>query len=198
MALSAKTRGQHYLVSGLGLDRFPVDKSGSPSFSDDFGAPRSGGRTHEGIDIFAKRGTPIFAVREGIARNALTKLGGNSVFLTAQDGTRFFYSHLDAFGPANVAPGKLFTVRSGDVIGFVGDTGNAKGTPPHVHFQMADKDGPPVNPFPFLREIATPGTVITPKPNGTRAPSSSRASFEGFGTLFLLWALAQVLGGRRA
>ena len=180
-----------------------MDKSGFPSFSDDFGAPRSGGRTHAGNDIFAKRGTPVFAVRDGIARNAVTNLGGNSVFLTSSDGTRFFYSHLDAFGPNGQAPGKIFPVKSGDVLGFVGDTGNAKGTPPHLHFQMADKDGPPVNPFPFLTELATPGTVFTRKPsNGSKATSSpattAAASFGGFGTLLLLWAAWQYFGkGRR-
>jgi murein DD-endopeptidase MepM/ murein hydrolase activator NlpD len=200
MVLSANKRGRLSSVDGLGLDRFPVDQSGSPSFSDDFGAPRSGGRQHNGNDIFAARGTPIFAVRDGIARNAVTNLGGNSVFLTAQDGTRFFYSHLDAFGPNGQAPGKLFGVKSGDVLGFVGDTGNAKGTPPHLHFQMADANGPPVNPFPFLRDVAPTGTVSTPKRNGSSSPSSAAASFAGggLGTLVLLYVLAQLFGGRRA
>lgn len=194
------------MVSGLGLDVFPVDKSGSPSFSDDFGAPRSGGRTHAGNDIFAKRGTPVYAVRDGMAHNALTSLGGNSVFLTAPDGSRFFYSHLDGFGPGGTAPanpGKLFAVKAGDVLGIVGDTGNAKGTSPHVHFQMAEKDGPPVNPFPFLRDVAPTGTVSTPKRNGSspaRVPSSAAATAGGVsvGTLLLLWALWDYFGkGRR-
>lgn len=140
---------------------FPVAPEAKPVFSDDFGAPRSGGRTHEGCDIFAPLGSPLLAVDDGKVTREQDQLGGNVVVLQADDGVRYSYAHLSAF-PAG--PGlQLDRVRAGDVVGFVGDTGNAKGGPPHLHLEVHPDGrrgrGTAVNPFPLLVDVAPPGAA---------------------------------------
>ncbi|MEM9035027.1 MAG: M23 family metallopeptidase [Actinomycetota bacterium] len=117
--------------------------SGSTSFSDTWGAPRSGGRRHKGVDMFAARGTPIVAHVSGEVRHSNSGLGGLQYFLYGDDGNRYFGSHLDSFG----ASGR---VEAGTVIGTVGNTGNARWTSPHLHFEVHPGGGAAVNPTPYV------------------------------------------------
>src|SRR5512140_1639686 len=102
---------------------FPV--AGSARFSDDFGAPRSGGRTHEGIDLFNSEGTPLVAVDSGDVHFGTDVLGGNIANVYAQEGTRYYYAHLQGF------EGVRRFVTAGETIGYLGRTGNAATTEPH-------------------------------------------------------------------
>jgi N-acetylmuramoyl-L-alanine amidase len=119
----------------------PVPGAG---FFNDWAFPRSGGRAHAGTDLFAPRGTPVRAPVDGVVETAVGAIGGNQFRLTTPDGTLLFGSHLHSFG----ATGQ---VRAGDVIGTVGDTGNARGARPHLHFEIHPAGGGAVNPFPLLR-----------------------------------------------
>jgi len=114
------------------------------AISDDFGAPRYGGgyHTHEGNDIFAPEGTPIHAPFDGNASSANNTLGGISVIVTGSQGY-VYNAHMS--GTA-----KLGAVQAGDVIGYVGDTGDAQGTSPHDHFEWHPGNGDAVDPNPFL------------------------------------------------
>ncbi|MCP3975162.1 MAG: M23 family metallopeptidase [bacterium] len=118
------------------------------SFINDWGFGRSGGRTHKGTDVFAKKGTKILATDSGRVSLRSNSLGGITVWLTGDAGISYYFAHLDGY------PGGLSTgdrVSKGQVIGYVGNTGNAQGTSPHLHFQMHPGGGSPVNPFPTLR-----------------------------------------------
>ncbi|MFM8858130.1 MAG: peptidoglycan-binding protein [Actinomycetota bacterium] len=129
---------------------FPV--LGPCYFTDTWQAPRSGGRRHEGVDIIAKTGTPIYAVTNGtITRQFFDQpgsLGGNALRLTAPNGTYFHYAHLSTFAE-NIKVGSV--VRAGEVIGFVGNTGNS--STPHLHFEYHPGGGAAVNPFPLVKAI---------------------------------------------
>ena len=109
----------------------------------DWGFPRSGGRFHEGNDLFAERGTPALAVVGGNAVQAVGALGGNQVKLLGDDGASYYYTHLDRFGQGG-------RVGQGAVIGYVGNTGNAAGGPAHIHFEVLPGGGAAVNPFPLV------------------------------------------------
>lgn len=134
--------------SELGKFRFPVELP--YSYVDTFGAPRPGGRSHQGVDIFAPRGTPLVAVAGGtLNRVGWQRLGGRRLWLTSPDGHEYYYAHLDGFAPG-ISDGAR--VEPGQVIGYVGDSGNAAGTPPHLHFEIHAPDGRALNPYPTLRE----------------------------------------------
>jgi murein DD-endopeptidase MepM/ murein hydrolase activator NlpD len=117
--------------------------AGTTAFADTWGAPRPGDRRHLGVDFISPRGTPLVAVVSGIARSGTNRLGGNVVYLEGNDGHRYYYAHLDRWDT-------LGPVRAGDVIGYVGDTGNAIGIP-HLHFEIRPGGGPNVNPYPTVR-----------------------------------------------
>jgi murein DD-endopeptidase MepM/ murein hydrolase activator NlpD len=120
--------------------------------ADTFGAPRPGGRRHQGIDIFAKRGTPVVAPIGGVVlRTGQNRLGGNVVWLLGPGQQVHYLAHLDRFGVFDAGD----VVRAGDVLGYVGNTGNAKGTPPHLHYGIYARPGGAVNPFPMLRTRPT-------------------------------------------
>lgn len=121
--------------------RCPVQ--GGARMMNDWGFPRSGGRFHEGNDLFAARGTPAVAVVSGTAVQVVGRIGGNQVKLTGDDGVSYYYTHLDSFGKAG-------RVAAGEVIGTVGSTGNAAGTAPHVHFEVHPGGGAAVNPYPII------------------------------------------------
>jgi murein DD-endopeptidase MepM/ murein hydrolase activator NlpD len=108
-------------------------------FIDSWGASRSGGRSHEGVDMITDRGTPIVAAQSGAINFKHNRLGGKAAWLTNPLGNKFYYAHLDSF------EGDSRDVREGDVIGYVGSTGNAKG--PHLHFE-AHFGGQVSNPYP--------------------------------------------------
>ena len=113
---------------------FPV--YGPSSFVDTFGAPRGdvSGGWHHGDDIFAPLGAPVLAVAAGTVFSVgWNKVGGNRVWLRDGQGNLFYYAHLSAFTPLAVNGSK---VNAGDVLGFVGNTGDAQGTPTHVHFEI--------------------------------------------------------------
>lgn len=115
--------------------------------ADTWGAPRSGGRKHEGQDMFAARGTPIYSATEGYAVSiGESGLGGKKVFVLGAGGRRYYYAHLDAFSETL---SQYDYVTPETVIGYVGDTGNAKGTPPHLHFGVYTSSGA-TNPLPLL------------------------------------------------
>jgi peptidoglycan LD-endopeptidase LytH len=115
--------------------------------ADTWGAPRSGGRRHEGQDIFAPRGTPIFSATSGyVVRITDATLGGNSAFVLGAGGRRYYYTHLDEFAEG-LAVGDRVTVDT--VLGYVGNTGNAAGTPPHLHFGVYGSAGA-LDPLPLL------------------------------------------------
>lgn len=119
---------------------------GHTSFIDSWGFPRSGGRTHKGVDMMAARGEPVYAVQSGTARASSNGLGGLTVHLYADTGHTYYYAHLDrhAFSGSR-------RVGQGDVIGYNGSTGNARGGAPHVHFEIRPNGGAPVNPYPTVR-----------------------------------------------
>jgi murein DD-endopeptidase MepM/ murein hydrolase activator NlpD len=134
------------LVRGFG--HFPV--VGYVWYHDDYGAPRYTPyfHLHEGVDLFAVSGTPVIAAVDGvISKIANGTIGGISIWLNGDDGITYYYGHLQGYAPI-VAPGRR--VRMGDVMGFVGDTGVAKGTYPHLHFELHPGGGPPVSPKPVL------------------------------------------------
>jgi murein DD-endopeptidase MepM/ murein hydrolase activator NlpD len=111
---------------------FPV--YGPSSFGDDFAAPRSLTGWHHGNDIFAPLGAPVLAITEGtLFLVGWNDVGGNRLWLRDDQGNEFYYAHLSAFSPLAVDGGR---VKAGDVIGFVGATGDAVGTPPHLHFEI--------------------------------------------------------------
>ncbi|MDI6830955.1 MAG: peptidoglycan DD-metalloendopeptidase family protein [Actinomycetota bacterium] len=127
-------------VNGL---YFPV--AGPHSYVNDWGAPRSVGRTHKGCDIMADYGTPCVAITSG---TVVQRRGGNAglyVFLYGDNGHLYYYMHLQSYG----ASGR---VSAGQVIGYVGDTGNARGCP-HLHFEWHPNGGAAVNPYPLLVAI---------------------------------------------
>jgi peptidoglycan LD-endopeptidase LytH len=120
---------------------------------------KRGKRSHQALDIMAKRGTPVLAADDGrIAKVYRHPLGGLSVYQYDPDAAfAYYYAHLDAYGKA-VAEGAM--LRRGDVVGYVGTSGNASPTAPHLHFAIlrlgAEKKwykGTPVNPFPYLNDV---------------------------------------------
>ena len=145
---------------------FPV--LGPCWFADTWQAPRSGGRSHEGVDIIAKSGTPLYAVANGtITRIFLDRpgsLGGNAVRLTAADGTYFHYAHLSAFADG---AGLGATVVAGQVIGYVGSTGSS--STPHLHFEYHPGGGAAVNPFPVIKPLDACKSTTPP----TTAPATT-------------------------
>lgn len=113
------------------------------TFFNDWGFPRSGGRFHQGNDLFAPRGTPVYAPVSGVVKQVNGHIGGHQVNLYGDDGALYIGSHLDRFG----ANGR---VTAGTIIGYVGDSGNAAGSRPHLHFEIHPDNGEAVNPYPTL------------------------------------------------
>jgi murein DD-endopeptidase MepM/ murein hydrolase activator NlpD len=136
---------------------FPVAASGKPNIGSFFGVDRDAGiRKHEGIDIFAKKGTPALAAANGTAEPSLNKLGGKVVFLRPDDADyTLYYAHLDS---QLVQNGQH--VKVGDTVGLVGNTGNARTTPSHLHFGIYTSGGA-INPLIFVdRAVKKPEPVF--------------------------------------
>ena len=116
-------------------------------YFNDWGFPRSGGRFHEGNDLFAARGTAVLAPVTGTILFQQGPIGGLQFRLYGDDGTTYIGSHLDTIS------GTDGYVAAGSQLGTVGDTGNAIGSRPHLHFEMHPGDGPAVNPYPTLQKF---------------------------------------------
>jgi murein DD-endopeptidase MepM/ murein hydrolase activator NlpD len=125
------------------IDAILCPMNGS-AYGDSWGAPRSGGRSHEGVDMLAPMGTPIYAVVSGSVNFRQNRLGGNAASLVGDNGNRYYYAHFASY------EGVSRRVNQGDVIGYNGDTGNATGTP-HLHFEIHPGGGLAVNPTPSVR-----------------------------------------------
>jgi murein DD-endopeptidase MepM/ murein hydrolase activator NlpD len=117
---------------------------GTSAYGDTWGAPRSGGRRHQGVDMLAPAGTPLQAVIGGFASQRDNALGGITISLQGDNGNRYYYAHLSGY------EGLEGRVEQGQIIGYVGDTGNATGVP-HLHFEIRPGGGVPVNPYPSVR-----------------------------------------------
>lgn len=125
---------------------FPI--VGGAAFSNDWGGPRPGGRSHQGIDLFATAGTPVVAISDGtLFRVGWNRVGGWRFWLRDRWGNEFYHAHLSAFAPA-AREGAV--VKAGTVIAFVGNTGDARTTPPHVHFEIHPGGGGPIPPFAYV------------------------------------------------
>ena len=149
-------RGGRYTLTvraGASL-AFPVPGRDTRAIRSTFGADRDGGRrSHHGVDIFAPRGTPVVAVAPGrVRRVEETNIGGKVVWVDTRANHRVYYAHLDR----QIAyPGQEVDV--GDTLGFIGNTGNARTTPPHLHFGVYQRG--PVDPYPFVHQ---PSPTIAP------------------------------------
>ena len=158
---------------------FPVEGYGMGAIQSVFGAPRDAGRRrHHGVDIFARRGTPVLAARGGTTyRVGDTNVGGKVVWIRDEDrGARFYYAHLDSQHVGNGV-----RVEQGDTLGFVGNTGNARTTPPHLHFGVYRRGA--MDPYEFLdpprgtlaeltADVALLGSRVHPRNDGIHLRAS--------------------------
>ena len=142
----------------------PLENISKRAIADTWQAPRGTGRRHEGQDIFAARGTPVLSATRGIIYNiGENALGGQTVSVIGSGGRLYYYAHLDAYA-RGIEVGERVTTRT--VLGYVGTTGNAQGTPPHLHFGIYTPTGA-INPLPLLTDRTAP-TVTTNTPRDTR------------------------------
>lgn len=128
------------LVFSLNRLMVPVAGFEPDDLDDSFYARRSGGRTHEAIDIAADRGTPVVSVSDGsIIRKHTNRLGGRVLYTESPDGRyAFYYAHLDGYAP-DMEVGRM--ISQGDTLGYVGNSGNARYTVAHLHFQIIETGG---------------------------------------------------------
>lgn len=116
----------------------------------DWRAPRAYGGWHKGNDLFAPRRTPLVATESGWVIHKFNRVGGNSVHITADSGNYYYYTHLDSYD--NVGPAGGHWLEAGTVVGYLGNTGNAITTPPHLHFEFhLGGKGNYVDPYPYIR-----------------------------------------------
>jgi len=133
--------GQQLKVPSGGQWQCPVPGS---TFFNDWGFPRGGGtRYHEGNDLFTDHGAPVYAPVPGKVTHTEGTIGGKQFILEGNDGVKYVGTHMSDYGSSG-------EVGSGQIIGYIGTTGNARGTKPHLHFGMADPNGVVVNPYPSL------------------------------------------------
>lgn len=181
---------------------FPV--AGRVSYSDTFGAARSGGRSHQGQDLMGARHTPLVAAADGTVTSLTwsnSGLSGNSLTITDADGWRYVYIHLNNDTPGTddgsnvyerafadgIAKGQK--VKAGEVVGYLGDSGNAESTSPHLHFEIHRPDGSVINAYNSLR--AAKVLVRTEADRVADAPTGALDSVTGGGGTVTVsgWAL---------
>ena len=142
----------------------PLATPRAPRFVDSWGHPRSGGRRHEGIDILAPKDTPVLSTTRGIVtRVGTNRLGGQVVWILGPGLERHYYAHLNRYAAFREGD----RVEAGEVIGYTGNTGNARGGPAHLHYAIY-RYGAAQNPYPRL--------VAASAPVETRAVASAPAS----------------------
>ena len=125
----------------------PVQGVAQRAITDSWHAPRGGGRKHEGIDIFARRGTPVVSPVTGIVTHVgQDRLGGNVVRVLGPGRQMHYFAHLDRFAGLE----RWQVVEAGEVLGYVGNTGNARGASPHLHYGIYSASGA-INPYPLLK-----------------------------------------------
>lgn len=125
----------------------PLANVSVASIANSWHAPRSGGRLHEGQDIFAPRGTPVYAATPGyVLSRGENRLGGLYVMIMGTGGRQYYYAHLDRIAP-ELSVGDHVTTKT--IVGYVGTTGNARGTAPHLHFGVFELSGA-IDPLPLL------------------------------------------------
>ena len=118
------------------------------SYVDSWGAARSGGRSHQGTDVMAPYGARVYAFVNGVvSRESSSTNGGIQLYLQGDNGVEYFYAHLSGYA---VSAGTR--VRAGQLVAYNGQTGNARYTAPHVHFEV-HIGGSPVNPYPHLKPV---------------------------------------------
>ncbi|RNC28829.1 MAG: L-Ala--D-Glu endopeptidase [Candidatus Dichloromethanomonas elyunquensis] len=138
----------HYSIFDHGKYGFPLKQTSY--YTDTYGADREGGaRVHQGTDLFNKKGTPIYNVCPGtIEKMGWNRLGGERVGVRGDDGNYYYYAHLDSIN-SQLVIGKRINI--GDLIGKMGNTGDAISTPDHLHFGIELPNGEWLNPYPFLK-----------------------------------------------
>ncbi len=158
---------------------------GDVHFTDTYGAPRSGGRTHEGVDILGEKMTPLVAAVDGtvswMRHDAANNLSGNMLTITDADGWKYHYIHInndtpgtddganrydEAFGPG-IEEGA--TVQAGQLVAYLGDSGNAEWTAPHLHFEIETPDGVAINPYPSVKAAEDTAANVVLPPTGLGA-----------------------------
>ena len=146
-------------VAIAGFGHFPV--AGQANFTDDWLNPRFTPvfHLHEGTDIFAASGTPVRSPVEGVVRHASGGAGGIAAYVRTKEWHDLYFAHLSSY--SDVKPGDA--VRVGDVLGFVGDTGNARGGTPHLHFEIHPRGKGPVNPKPYLDQWVAQAIAAAPQ-----------------------------------
>lgn len=196
--LEAFKAGSEIYVDGV---VFPIGGPYSVPLINSFGFPRMPGtpdaHAHQGIDIFAPRGTPLVAAERGVVgRVGIGRLGGLKLWLRGESGADWYYAHLDGFAPG-LHNGQV--VEAGELLGYVGNTGNAVGTPPHLHLEIHPNGGAAVNPYPLMKVVSDldrnalvegtapgfryqpvvanrPAEAATPTSTSSPAPSTSSTS----------------------
>jgi murein DD-endopeptidase MepM/ murein hydrolase activator NlpD len=127
----------------------PVD--GFSTFTDTWGAPRSGGRSHQGVDMLGARWTPLVAIESGtVQRMRNGGLGGITVWLRGNTGDTFYYAHMEAWADG-LRVGQQ--VQTGDLVGYMGTSGNAPDYIPHLHFEYHPGGGAAINPYPLVKGL---------------------------------------------
>lgn len=149
--LKTRKARQTTLTNGLQNGTYACIIARPFHYRNTWGAPRSGGRRHKGTDVFGQWNAQVYAITNGrIARFSSSRLGGIGLYLKGDDGHLYYYAHLNGFADG-MSVGKR--VEAGQFIAYNGDSGNARGGAPHIHFQVHPNGGGPVNPYHWLTPL---------------------------------------------
>jgi murein DD-endopeptidase MepM/ murein hydrolase activator NlpD len=186
---TVKTEWDAYAAgSGVFVQGFVFPVAAPVDFIDSWGYPRMAGtgyaHWHQGTDIMGPYGAPLIAAENGtIAKLGDASLGGKKLWVKGDGGTSYYYAHLSAFVPG-MANGDR--VCAGQVVGYLGDSGNAQGTPPHLHFEIHPDGGAATNPYPILqtshsaqKELLELGPYVSPTATCTNTSAGTSAADPG-------------------